>query len=44
MSQTESHTNWKSLYRVGGAAALIAGGLILTQGGSKEEAKQPALL
>jgi hypothetical protein len=27
MSQAESHTNWKSLYRIGGAAALIAAGL-----------------
>jgi hypothetical protein len=27
MSQAESHTNWKSLYRVGGAAALIAAAL-----------------
>ena len=27
MSQAESHANWKTLYRVGGAAALIAAGL-----------------
>jgi hypothetical protein len=27
MSQAESHINWKSLYRVGGAAALIAAAL-----------------
>jgi hypothetical protein len=27
MSQAESHTNWKSLYQVGGAAALIAAAL-----------------
>ena len=27
MSQAESHPNWKSLYRVGGAAALLAAGL-----------------
>ena len=26
MSQAESHPNWKGLYRVGGAAALIAAG------------------
>ncbi len=28
MSQAESHTNWKILYRVGGTAALIAAALI----------------
>jgi hypothetical protein len=27
MSQAEFETNWKSLYRVGGTAALIAAGL-----------------
>jgi len=27
MLQAESYTNWKSLYRVGGAAALIEAGL-----------------
>jgi hypothetical protein len=27
MSQAEFHSNWKSLYRVGGAAALLAAGL-----------------
>jgi hypothetical protein len=27
MLRAESHTNWMSLYRVGGAAALLAAGL-----------------
>ncbi len=31
MSQAESHTNWKPLYRIGGVAALIIAGLTVIQ-------------